>query len=55
MSEFRGREKDQEIRTSVTRVRTWAREGGGPRTGRKFVHHLWMVPQGYLKAGLFES
>ena len=23
---------------------TWGKEGGGPKTGKKFKHHLWMTP-----------
>ena len=53
MSELRGREGVQEIRTLVIRVSTQnldMGEGGGPKIGRKFGHHLWIVPKPYLKA-----
>ena len=42
MSESRGREGVHEIRTSVIRVSTQnsdKREGGGPKTVKKFGHH----------------
>ena len=48
MSEFRWREGIQEIRTSVMRVITQNSDkegGGGTKRGRKFGHHLWMVPK----------
>ena len=45
LSLLRGRERVQEIRTSVIRVSTQnLGEGGGQKTGRKFRHHLWMFP-----------
>ena len=50
MSEFRGREGVQEIRTSVTQNSDISTqnsdmgEGGGPKIDKKFGHHLWIVP-----------
>ena len=55
MSELRGREGVQEIRTLVMRASTQNSdmgEGGGPKTGRKFGHHLWMVPNSMLQLAM---
>ena len=54
MSEFGGREGVQEIWTSVIRVITQNSdmgEGRGTKTGRKFEHHLWIVPK--VKSGQY--